>query len=55
MVATRDTCAACGRPVVAVPKMGPPITLDYMWVHVRRWRDRFHRAVPTSYVAQPDD
>ena len=47
----RDTCAACGRPIVAVRRVGPPISLDYVWRHVSWWANKTHAAIPEGSVA----
>lgn len=50
-----DTCAACGLPIIAVKRMGPPINLDYVWKHVSRRANRNHHAIPESYVSEPSE
>lgn len=44
-------CVACGKPIVLVnvDKLRGIVGLTQGWVHVSRWRNRSHRAIP------PDD
>lgn len=44
-----DVCLACGRPIIAVHRPGPPITLNLSWTHGGLGlRDLTHHPIPSS-------
>lgn len=50
-----DRCAACGRPIIAVRRVGPPIRLNYyVWRHVSWWANRTHAAIPEGSVQRDE-
>lgn len=45
----RDVCLACGRPIVAVHRAGPPISRTLWWTHGGLGiRDRQHHPIPSN-------
>lgn len=53
-----DRCVACGKPIVLVnvDKMRGVIGLTKAWIHVSRWANRSHRAIPRELLIdqEPD-
>lgn len=50
----RDRCVACGKPIVLVniDKARGVIGLTQGWVHVSRWANRTHRAIPPEIIEE---
>lgn len=46
-----NRCVACGKPIVLVHANPRVISLAMKWVHVSRWANRSHAAIPREAIA----
>lgn len=51
-----ERCVACGKPItlVNIDKMRGVVGLTKGWLHVSRWANRSHRAIPRELLDRED-